>query len=166
LASVTAASRTKENSFRFITRAKSDGELVWVHYGIEDVDPTSSKSLECVKGTSRPTQLRILPRCHGSTIPGTWLRSRRISNNRKQVEAGRGPTAILCRSRQNNVWGGVGGLFLFFIISSRSFRTSSASLSRDGKKVGARKKLPTNRMGMVGSQKKCRVLLRSSARSW
>jgi hypothetical protein len=29
----------KDEPFRFITRARSDGKLVWVHYGVGDVDP-------------------------------------------------------------------------------------------------------------------------------
>jgi hypothetical protein len=31
--------RRKAESFRFITRTKSDGKLVWIHYGIKDVNP-------------------------------------------------------------------------------------------------------------------------------
>ena len=35
--------RRRMDPFRFITRTKSDGKLVWVHYGIGDVNPDFQK---------------------------------------------------------------------------------------------------------------------------
>jgi hypothetical protein len=36
--------RRRMDLFRFITRTKSDGKLVWVHYGVKDVNPDFEKN--------------------------------------------------------------------------------------------------------------------------